>query len=300
MVDWDDDTKVGQEQVNRPAGGRDRAYLIVLAGGNVGDMFKIGKAEIVIGRGQQADFQVLDDGVSRRHAVVSCDGGDMYVEDQGSRNGTFVNGAPITRHRLSDGDKIQVGSTTILKFTYHDHFDETFQKQMYESALRDGLTRAFNKKYFTDRVDSEFRFAKRHRVPLSVILFDIDHFKNINDSHGHLCGDFVLQSLARRINDQIRNEDVFARYGGEEFALICRAISMPNALVFGERLRQAIETHSFRYEGTNVPVTISLGVAGMPEIDTPDAQGLIGAADEALYAAKRGGRNRVVAAGITG
>jgi diguanylate cyclase (GGDEF)-like protein len=240
---------------------------------------------------------VLDDGVSRRHASIRLVGGEMVVEDLGSRNGTFVNGARIARHQLSDGDKIQVGSTTILKFTYHDHLDETFQQQMYESALRDGLTRAFNKKYFLDRIESEFRFARRHRVPLSIILFDIDHFKRINDDHGHPCGDFVLQNLARRITEQIRNEDVFARYGGEEFALICRAIGLANAVMFGERLRKAVETHTFRYENKVVPVTISIGVAGMPELDVQDVNALIAAADEALYDAKRGGRNRVKGAG---
>jgi diguanylate cyclase (GGDEF)-like protein len=299
MLEWDDDTKLSdRDEISRPTAERDRAYLIVLQGANVGEMYKISRPEVVIGRGQQADFQVLDEGVSRRHAIIRTSGADMIVEDQGSRNGTFVNGAKINVHKLSDGDKIQVGSTTILKFTYHDHLDESFQRQMYESALRDGLTRAFNKKYFLDRLESEFRFARRHRVPLAVLLFDIDHFKKITDTHGHLCGDFVLSSLSRRVHDSIRNEDVFARYGGEEFAVICRAIGLPNALVFGERLRKSIEAHAFNFEGTIVPVTISLGVVALPESEAAEPLALLAAADEALYTAKRTGRNRVVAAGF--
>ena len=294
-MDWEEETHVSDdaESVHEPAGDRDRAYLIVLAGSNVGEMFKISASSITLGRGQGADIQLLDDGISRKHARIRMDGSDMVVEDLESRNGTFANGVRITRHTLRDGDKIQVGSTTILKFTYHDHLDETFQRQMYESALRDGLTKAFNKKYFLDRIESEFRFAKRHRVPLSVILFDIDHFKKINDNAGHLAGDQVLAALARKVAETIRAEDVFARYGGEEFAIICRAIEMPGASAFAERLRIAVEKTEFPFAGQVIPVTISLGVSGLPQVDTNEPMGLVAAADDALYQAKRDGRNRV-------
>jgi diguanylate cyclase (GGDEF)-like protein len=297
-MDWEEETHVSDdaEGTHEPAGDRDRAYLIVLAGSNVGEMFKVTTSQIVLGRGQGADIQLLDEGISRRHARIRMDGADMVVEDLESRNGTFANGQRVTRHVLHDGDKIQVGSTTILKFTYHDHLDETFQRQMYESALRDGLTKAFNKKYFLDRIESEFRFAKRHRVPLSVILFDIDHFKKINDSAGHLAGDQVLAALARKVAETIRAEDVFARYGGEEFAVICRAIEMPGASAFAERLRIAVEKTDFPFAGQLIPVTISLGVAGLPQVDASEPIGLISAADDALYKAKRDGRNRVFSA----
>jgi diguanylate cyclase (GGDEF)-like protein len=297
-LDWDDETAMHDlpRETAQETGDRDRAYLIVLAGSNVGEMFKINKDVIVIGRGQGADIQVLDEGISRKHAQIHVRGGDMVVEDLGSRNGTFANGQRITRHTLRDGDKIQVGSTTILKFSYHDNLDESFQRQMYESALRDGLTKAFNKKYFLDRLESEFRFAKRHRVPLSLILFDIDHFKKINDSSGHIAGDHVLLTLARRVQETIRSEDVFARYGGEEFAVICRAIEVSNAATFAERIRIAVEQFRFQYQSGVIPVTVSLGVAGLPHVEAPEPLALIAAADEALYAAKRGGRNRVIVA----
>ncbi|MFO7721082.1 MAG: diguanylate cyclase [Gillisia sp.] len=148
-----------------------------------------------------------------------------------SRNGTLANGKLVRSHILQDGDKIQLGSTTILKFTYHDHLDESFQKQMYEAALRDGLTNAFNKKYFFDRVASELAYGLRHETPLSLLMMDLDHFKRLNDTYGHLAGDHVLQSMSRRVTSSIRTEDVFARYGGEEFALICRGIRLPNAAI---------------------------------------------------------------------
>jgi diguanylate cyclase (GGDEF)-like protein len=207
-------------------------------------------------------------------------------------NGKRVEGSLL----LTDGDKIQVGSTTILKFTYHDQLDESFQRQMYESALRDGLTKAFNKKYFLDRLESELRFAKRHGTPLALIMIDIDHFKEINDTHGHIAGDHVLTALSRRLQDTIRTEDVFARYGGEEFSVIVRALDASHALAMAERLRAVIAKLEVRVGRTVIKLTVSAGVASYPECNVADSLALVAAADEALYAAKKAGRNRVQAA----
>jgi two-component system cell cycle response regulator len=296
-VDWDDETKVStKEEVDRPPPqDRDRAYLIVLAGSSVGEMYKIGDGKTVIGRGQQADIQVTDEGISRRHAEILHVRDEIMIRDLGSTNGTYCNGEKIGEHMLTDGDKIQVGSTTILKFTFHDSLDETFQRQMYESALRDGLTKIFNKKYFLDRLESEFAYAVRHRAPLSLIMFDIDHFKKINDTHGHLAGDYALTTLARVVSEAIRQEDVFARYGGEEFAVICRGIDLPGAAAFGERVRKQVEAHSFVYDSANLKVTVSVGVGSVVE-GMKEPVELVAAADDALYQAKRQGRNRVVRA----
>src|SRR5581483_6850222 len=150
-------------------------------------------------------------------------GGEVTIEDLKSANGTVVNGEPVgATAALKDGDKIRLGSTTILKFTYHDHLDESFQQQMYDAALRDALTKAFNKKYFLDRLETELAYAKRHAAHLSLLMIDIDHFKQVNDTYGHLAGDFVLSRIARIALGTVRTEDVFARYGGEEFGVICR------------------------------------------------------------------------------
>jgi two-component system cell cycle response regulator len=296
-LDWDDETKISaKDELHRPApADRDRAYLIVLAGASVGEMYKITAAHTVIGRGQQADIQVIDEGISRRHAEIVHEGEQIIIRDLGSTNGTFCNGDRISSHQLSDGDKIQVGSTTILKFTFHDSLDETFQRQMYESALRDGLTKIFNKKYFLDRLESEFAYAVRHHSPLSLVLFDIDHFKRINDTHGHLAGDYALSTMAKVVSDTIRQEDVFARYGGEEFAVICRGIDLVGAQAFGERIRRCVDGQAFVYSGVDIKVTVSVGVAAVA--DMKDPMELIGAADDALYEAKRQGRNRVIVGG---
>jgi diguanylate cyclase (GGDEF)-like protein len=298
-LDWDDDTKIAsKDELVRPvAQDRDRAYLIVLAGASVGEMYKIAKETVIIGRGNQADIHVVDDGISRRHAEIVHEEGSILVRDLGSTNGTFCNGERITQHALRDGDKIQVGSTTILKFTFHDSLDETFQRQMYESALRDGLTKAFNKKYFVDRLESEFAYAVRHKTPLSLVMFDIDHFKKINDTHGHLAGDYALATLANAVQQTIRQEDVFARYGGEEFAVICRGVDIVGAAAFGERIRRMVQAQYFDYQGTQLQVTVSVGVSAVPDVGMREYSELIAAADEALYSAKRDGRNRVVSAG---
>jgi diguanylate cyclase (GGDEF)-like protein len=295
-LDWDDETKISaKDELNKPApADRDRAYLIVLAGSSVGEMYKITSEKTVIGRGQQADIQVIDEGISRRHAEIVHESGQIVIRDLGSTNGTYCNGDRINAHQLSDGDKIQVGSTTILKFTFHDSLDETFQRQMYESALRDGLTKIFNKKYFLDRLESEFAYAVRHRTPLSLVMFDIDHFKKINDSHGHLAGDYALSTLAKVVSDTIRQEDVFARYGGEEFAVICRGIDLSGAQAFGERIRRCVDSQAYLYNGVDIKVTVSVGVAAVPEVGMKEPMELLGAADDALYQAKRQGRNRVV------
>src|SRR5437868_13296312 len=144
----------------------------------------------------------------------------MIVKDIGLTNGASCNGIMIDRRELTDGHKILVGLSTILKFTCRDYMDEVFQRQMYESALRDGLTKVFNKKYFTDYLEKEFAFAARHGGPLALIFLDIDYFKKINDTHGHPAGDFVLAELSQMMTGLLRTEDVLARFGGEEFTIL--------------------------------------------------------------------------------
>jgi diguanylate cyclase (GGDEF)-like protein len=289
----DERTQMFDTPLAASGGKRDRAYLVVLAGASVGEMYKVEGDKTIIGRGQKAQIRLFDDGISREHAQLVVEGERVILEDMGSTNGTFCNGLKVDRRELVDGDKILVGSTTILKFTYHDNLDEMFQKQMYESALRDGLTKAFNKKYFTDRLESEFTFATRHTSALALVLFDLDHFKKVNDTYGHQAGDYVLLEISTLLTAALRAEDVFARYGGEEFAVICRGSDENQAPIVGERLRKAVAGHRFVYDKTHIPVTISVGIAVLPNPAVKDANGLITLADQALYKSKNGGRNRV-------
>lgn len=277
----------------RGGGRRDRAYLIVLAGSGVGEMYKLEHERTIIGRGGKAQIRLIDDGISREHAELVLEEGEIVLHDLGSTNGTFCNGIKVDKRALCDGDKILVGSTTILKFTYHDNLDEAFQRQMYESSLRDGLTKAFNKKYFIDRLESEFTYAVRHNAPLTLLIFDIDHFKKVNDTYGHQGGDLVLSELSALMMMSLRTEDIFARYGGEEFAIIGRGSDVRQGGMIGERLRAAVEKRIFKYQDKVVPVTISIGVAGLPDPAIRDSSAMVQAADTALYVSKQSGRNRV-------
>jgi diguanylate cyclase (GGDEF)-like protein len=265
-------------------------YLLVISGPSFGEMYRIKGERTVLGRGERADVRLLDEGISRAHTAIERDAGKLVLVDLGSMNGTFCNGERIQRRELAEGDKISVGSATILKFTFQDKATERYQRQLFESALRDGLTGTFNRRYFEDRLHTEMRFAARHAKTVGLLFVDIDHFKKINDSHGHQAGDFVLSAVAREMTATVRTEDVIARYGGEEFAIICRETEPAGLQVLAERLRAAVERKRFEHDGMVIPVTVSVGAAVDPRLADPQA--LIAAADAAMYEAKRAGRNR--------
>jgi two-component system, cell cycle response regulator len=296
IVSWDDIThvKAPPEDVVKLGPARDQAYLVVLAGSSMGEMFKLTRQRMVVGRSATADIRMLDDGVSREHCEVLLENGKVVVHDLGSTNGTFCRGARVDRQELADGDKILVGTGTVLKFTYHDSMDEVFQRQMFESVLRDDLTKAFNRKYFLDRVESEYAYAVRHDAPASLVAIDIDHFKAVNDTHGHAAGDHVLAELAAAVHATIRVEDVFARIGGEEFSVLCRGADLMQGKIVGERIRYAVEHRTFVHENNAIPLTVSVGVVSVPTQSVRDANEFMAAADQMLYEAKRAGRNRVV------
>jgi two-component system cell cycle response regulator len=297
--EWDEDTHTEAAELPEPAvQSRDRAYLIVLAGAAVGAMYKLPRSEAKIGRGTNCEVRLPDDGVSRAHARIVSDGDRVMLQDLDSRNGTFLNGTKVAGLTpLADGDKIQIGRTTILKFSYHDALEESFHEQMYESALRDALTKLFNKRYFLDRLDGELRFARRHNTNVAVLMVDVDHFKGVNDTHGHLAGDAVLANISTIIARAVRNEDVVARFGGEELGIILRQVPHEAARQLAERLRRLVETAATTgadTSGKQLKVTVSIGVASFPNAKAIDTvAGLIEAADQALYRAKHAGRNRV-------
>jgi two-component system, cell cycle response regulator len=276
----------GEKEVN--------AYLIVLSGRSVGKMYKVPAGEHTLGRSTDADIRLDDEGVSRLHArMVRNDDGVVQLHDLGSTNGTYVNGAKIRELGLSDGDRIQVGSVTILKFSYQDSLEEQFQQQLYESATRDPLTQAYNKRFFSEQFEKDFSHAVRHGLQLSLLMLDVDHFKIVNDTHGHPAGDHVLQRMAATMMGSLRTEDAFCRVGGEEFAVIMRDCAEADAASLAERLRRLVEDTQFVYGGQTLPITISIGVAALDASRHPESAALVTDADRCLYEAKRSGRNRV-------
>jgi len=287
-------------EIARPCSER-RAAFVVIGGLDVGDtiLFAEDRATL-IGRDAECDGVIRDDGISRRHARVCRDeSGAFVIEDLGSTNGVFVDGTRIERHRLAEGDKVLLGKRTILKFVMQDKLDLVFQRQMYESSIRDALTGAFNRRHFDEVLAAELSFAKRHGVSVTLAVIDLDHFKKVNDAWGHQAGDQVLQSVARTIMEVLRHEDVFARYGGEEFTVFARGITAVGGLALGERLRAEVEGMVIRARGdARIPVTISVGVCTVPGGQDVAAADLLKQADVNLYAAKAAGRNRVVATAL--
>jgi len=277
------------------AGEGPSAYLVTIAGLRIGEMFKLAKKETVLGRSDDVDLCLIDDGVSRRHATVRLDGERAVLTDLGSANGTFCNGGRISGPRvLSDGDKISMGGATILKFTYQDALDEQLARQLYESAVYDGLTGLYNRRAFDERLRAELAFANRHCKPLALLMADIDHFKRINDEHGHPFGDQVLREVARRLAATTRAEDILARFGGEEFIVLCRDTDGNEATALVDRLRSVVGAELRPDGGPPIRVTISVGLALSSGADAVDEADLIKAADAALYEAKRRGRDRGV------
>ncbi|MEI8255500.1 MAG: GGDEF domain-containing protein [Deltaproteobacteria bacterium] len=298
-ADADAETRrISRDALFRNPGEQARPCLAVLSGPQVGETYRVSKAEMIVGRDPNADIQLLDDSISRRHVRVREEKAEVEVEDLNSKNGISVNGQRVERAVLREGDKLQIGDSTVLRFTYQDSIDESFHRLMFDSALRDGLTGAFNKRYFVDRLENELRFAQRHLSPLSLLLVDLDHFKAINDLYGHVAGDAVLKGVAQSMQETIRVEDVLARYGGEEFAVICRGVAPGSARRLAERIRTRTEDLLFEDGGRKIGVTLSVGVAGLPDLTVTMAEGLVRAADAALYTAKKLGRNRVEVATV--
>jgi two-component system, cell cycle response regulator len=274
--------------------------LIIISGKQMGQIFPVRAGEARIGRADDADLSIRDSSISRYHALLYRDpGGDAHIRDLGSTNGTFVNGKRIQDVKLTAGDRIQFGKATILKLDFHSRFEEELHVHLYEAGTRDPLTDIFNRKYFDQHLDADFRLALRHQEELSLMMIDIDNFKLVNDTHGHLAGDHVLRTLAPIFMTRLRKEDILARYGGEEFVIILRRTTPAGALSLANALRQLVEEASFEFKGTRMSITISVGVATLTHPTVcRDANELLAAADRAMYTAKQKGRNRAEQASV--
>ena len=267
------------------------ACLVVIYGSELGKKYNLNSSSLVIGRSSKCDIQIDQESISRNHSKIVNTGKSILVRDLGSTNGTYVNDEPIDEYVLRDGDLIKIGRT-IFKFLTGGNIENAYHEEIYRLTTIDGLTQIFNKRYFLETLEREIARSQRYRRSLSLVMFDIDHFKKINDSYGHLAGDYVLKHLASTVKTKIRREDLFARYGGEEFAIVLPEIDGINSKAFAEKIRQLVEKQDFRFENTRIQVTISMGVGAIDD-EHNDAATLIKQADDFLYAAKSAGRNRV-------
>jgi diguanylate cyclase (GGDEF)-like protein len=281
-----------QQRARLQSTGR-RAVLVFLDGPDQGMLVALDAADIVLGRDADCGVMLQDDGVSRQHARIRAEGPEQWtLEDMGSKNGTWVNGARIDKRALADGDRLTLGRA-VLKFLLPDAEDEKYQRQLYEISTRDPLTNLLNRRSFNDRMAVEIAYARRHGSLLAALMIDLDHFKQVNDTHGHLAGDRVLARVAAFVQGQVRIEDIVARYGGEEFIVVVRGIPASGVETLAERIRSGVETLPIEHEETPLPVTVSIGLTTRQGSAALTAEELIAAADQAMYRAKSAGRNRV-------
>jgi diguanylate cyclase (GGDEF)-like protein len=277
-----------------PPGGEACLVNLHPPGPDLGRRFTLTSSQYTVGRDTDSTFVVSRSSVSRQHARLYLEDEMWWVEDLGSTNGTFVNEIRcVSPKQLTDSDQLRFGDA-IYKFLYGTNIETAYHEAIHNMAIQDGMTGIHNKRYFLEFLDREIAVASRHGHPLTLVMFDVDHFKSVNDQRGHLAGDAVLKDLTARIRHRIRREDLFARYGGEEFACVLPSTALPGGIVFAEHLRSLIEERPCLFDNQSIHYTISIGVTTMHRELGVDASSLIKRADENLYAAKRGGRNRVV------
>lgn len=289
-------SKMPQEQSQKDA------CLVVINGADLGRKYLLAQRSTVIGRSSKVDIQIDEDSISRSHAVVENNGDHVLARDLESTNGTYVNDVQIRERRLNDGDQIKIGRT-IFKFLSGSNVEAQYHDEIYKLTTTDGLTQIYNKRYFLKEMEREMSRSLRYDRELSLIMLDIDHFKPINDTYGHLAGDHVLRQVAKRIREHIRRDDIFGRYGGEEFALMLPELNKYHGAQLAEKLRRLVEAEPFIFDNISIPVTLSMGISDLGEYKGVVSAGgdleinpfaFIKLSDDRLYQAKQSGRNRVV------
>jgi diguanylate cyclase (GGDEF)-like protein len=294
----DEITQTRQTETNQraPSSVREtlRDVITILVGFDAGRVCALTEKETWIGRSADCGLMLPDPDISRKHACLVRQGTTIVVRDNGSKNGTFVDGERVCERILRANDEIQLGAAVTLLFSRISETEEALAQQLYQSSMRDALTGAYNRRYFIRRLREELLYAQRHQGLVSLIVFDLDHFKSLNDMHGHSFGDLVLRSAVSSAIATLRTEDVFARIGGEEFAIILRGIGPAGARTCAERIRLAISTNAVRLGESAATPTVSAGIATLSECAKPGTvEQLLEIADARLYQAKRNGRNCV-------
>lgn len=270
-----------------------RACLIQYSGTNLGKRYILDEDKMIVGRSPNVSIVINEQSVSRQHAQCLQANDFSEIEDLNSSNGTFVNNTKITgRTKLSDGDIIRFG-TVIFKYFAHENIEHVFHDKIYRMATIDGGTQTFNKKYLLESLESEFKFSTSYNKDLSVIYFDLDFFKKVNDTYGHNAGDYILKEISTLVKADIRKDDIFCRFGGEEFVILLPNTDAKTAYDLAERLRIKVEGHQFVFESTQIKQTISLGVSQLDVKKMKTPKDLLENADRKLYSSKKNGRNQV-------
>ncbi len=247
---------------------------------------------ISIGRDASCSLPLCDDSVSRRHAMIEPQGDGHLVTDLGSTNGTYVNERRIEGSQpLAAGDRLRFGNQ-IFKYLSSDRIEAQYHEVVFKLMTTDGLTSVHNKRYLLETLERERAQSRRAGTPLCLLMMDLDKFKSINDTHGHLAGDAVLVEFSRRAKSALRSGDLLARYGGEEFAMLLTRTDLHDAVQVAERVRQLVAASAVEFEGVSIPITVSIGLC-CDDHRAPEPRDLLSLADEQLYVAKNSGRNQV-------
>ncbi|MFT7670748.1 MAG: two-component system cell cycle response regulator [Planctomycetota bacterium] len=283
-----------------PSSASKRAWVTVITGCEAGRVYPLAVGTHIIGRSSEASIQLSDEAVSRFHTQLSVDAdGHATVMDCGSKNGTLLGSRSVTQEpvALRDGSKLHIGGAALVRFSFRDQIEESYERALYDSINMDHLTGAFNKRYFDVRNQQEIAQSSRTDRPFSLVLFDLDDFKSVNDSLGHVAGDHVLREVARIFTNELRSSELLARCGGEEFVVVMTQSDVAAAMVLAERLRRLLNTTKIAWKGGLISITASFGVASTSSGRIQVADDLFQEADECLYRAKRAGKNRVCGPG---
>ena len=269
--------------------------LVVVYGRTLGKAYYLQQSEQIIGRAVTSDIHIDEDSISRKHARITVDQNVTAVIDLVSTNGIFVNGHRVAQVHLQDGDRLQIGET-VFKYLSGTNAESKFHDDIYRLMTVDDLTQTFNRQYFHESLKRELSRALRYRRNLSLAMLDIDSFKKINDTYGHLAGDEVLKTFSKLVGRNIRQSDLIARYGGDEFAIIIPEADPTAALKCCEKLRAIVASHSFSFQEQTIAVTTSIGLQSYQHtVGELTISQLVAAADARLYEAKQAGRNRICA-----
>jgi len=250
----------------------------------------------ILGRSSECGIVIPDASCSRKHAeIFVASSGQIFVRDLGSTNGTCVNTVKVAApQELKENDIILVGDNTEFVFERMREAEARAQVEIYYKATRDALTGTYNRRFFEDTIKRDIQTRNGDSSGMGLIIFDVDHFKKVNDTHGHQAGDEVLREIGKRVPGMIRGEDIFARIGGEEFALILRTSDPQTVVMMAERLRALMHDKAVKADGKELPITISVGSCYYKGPIAITFERLYKLTDEALYEAKHAGRNRCV------